>query len=208
MFRVKMCGVTRRNDALQAVYLGADMLGFIFYKKSRRRVSQTQARKIIRELPPVIDRVGVFVDHDVQEAVRIAQKLQLDFLQLHGQYGVTDVKSIQRAGFKVIQAYHIRDKSDYDVVYKSNADLILLDNKTPRQAGGTGRQFDWSLLPPRKIHNLMLAGGVTAENVEEGLRRFMPLVIDVNSGVEYSPGLKSASKMRQFFRLTKRLRNE
>ncbi|MEA2031932.1 MAG: phosphoribosylanthranilate isomerase [candidate division Zixibacteria bacterium] len=205
-FVVKVCGFTRPKDAALAAQLGADMIGMIFYRKSPRWVSQKIAKTIVSIIPPTVARVGVFVDLDTNAVLRVARRLQLDYIQLHGDYSKKDINRIHLGGFKVIKVFHITTKSDYTSVMTSSADLVLLDNRTGGRSGGTGQRFDWGISPPKKISNLVLAGGITADNVEEGIKRFSPLMVDVNSGVESSPGIKSAAKLRDFFTLCNRLR--
>ena len=199
-FKIKVCGMTRPSDALTAVSLGADMIGMIFYRRSPRRVSQATAMKIRKVLPATVQAAGVFVEHDVDRIARTAERLRLDFVQLHGQYTTGDVRRLQSLGLKVIRVHHIGSATDYRAVYRDRADLVLLDNRSDTAVGGTGQRFDWGLKPPRLIANLVLAGGISVDNVEEGVRQFRPLVVDVNSGVENSPGIKSPAKLKRLFR--------
>jgi len=204
--RVKVCGITRPSDALLATELGADMIGLIFYRKSSRWVTQTQARRIIAELPPIVSRVGVYVDEDIDTILRRASKLHLDFIQLHGREPKSYITRLQREGLKVIRSFSVKKRSDYRDVVASRADLCLLDNSTDAKLGGTGSTFDWTLIPPRKIPNLVLAGGINADNVSKGVKLFGPLVVDVNSGVEMRPGEKSRAKLKRFFEKCDRMR--
>lgn len=205
-FRVKVCGVTRPQDAMLAAGVGADMIGLIFYRRSPRSVSVAQASRIVRSLPPVVLRVGVFVDESTERMLRIGRHLKLDFIQLHGQESNTVVRRLQREGFRVIKAFPISSVKDYVEVGRSKADLRLLDHRTDYQRGGTGKTFDWSIRPRGKLVNLVLAGGIDVDNVAEGIRLFDPLVVDVNSGVESRPGIKSASKLKAFFAECDRIR--
>jgi phosphoribosylanthranilate isomerase len=205
-FKVKVCGITRPADAQLASRLGADMIGMIFYKKSPRCVTLKQARDIIAVLPPVVDRVGVFVNEDFQKMLRIAGQLRLDYVQLSGDEPARMIAAIRKHGLKVIKSYQVVSASDYDELFRSRADLVMLDNRTESAYGGTGRTFDWGCKPPRLISNLVLAGGITAENVATGVELFRPLVVDVNSGVESSAGIKSADKLKQFFNQCDKLR--
>jgi phosphoribosylanthranilate isomerase len=205
-FQVKVCGVTRVEDALLAAKLGADMIGMIFYHASPRCLSVSAARSIVRQLPATVDRVGVFVNEDVATILKAAERLNLDYIQLHGDETAGDIVTLKRNGYKVIKAYRLSSKTDYARLYASKADLVLVDNMTDDRRGGTGRPFDWRLIPLRKIPNLVLAGGISADNIEAGVKRFAPLVVDVNSGVETRPGVKSAAKLRRFFQGCDRLR--
>jgi len=205
-FRVKVCGVTRTRDAVLAAELGADMIGLIFYRRSPRMVTVSQATQIIRGLPPVVRRVGVFVDESVEKMLRIGRRLQLDFIQLHGGESTRLVRRLQSEGFRVIKAFSISSAGDYAPLVRSKADLRLLDHRTEYQLGGTGETFDWSIRPKGKLDNLVLAGGIDVDNLAEGIRLFDPLVIDVNSGVESRPGIKSSSKLKAFFAECDRIR--
>ena len=205
-FQIKVCGITRPGDALLAAKLGADMFGFIFYKKSPRYISATAARKIIEVIPATIDRVGVFVDANLETLLKTAGRLKLDYVQLHGKTTNAMIKKIQNSGLRVIQAYHIANKSDYKKATAISADIVQLDNSTIGKPGGTGQRFNWNIKPKPIIPNLMLSGGISADNVLEGLRTFGPIIIDVNSGVEISPGKKSEKKLKQFFNICNRIR--
>lgn len=197
-FRVKICGLTRPADVRAAQRHGADLIGFIFYRHSPRYVKPGTAASLAREASPVIDRVGVFVDATYDEAMRTAEEVGLHWVQLHRSNSKQLIGRLQKQGLRVIKAFHVRRRSDYTPLYESAADLVMLDNATADRPGGTGQTFDWSVRPPRRIGNLMLAGGINAENVEEGIAEFRPLVIDVNSGVETSPGRKSSRKVKAF----------
>ncbi|HQL24650.1 MAG TPA: phosphoribosylanthranilate isomerase, partial [candidate division Zixibacteria bacterium] len=198
-FRVKVCGITRPEDAAVAVTNGADLIGLIFYSRSPRRVSPDAAAAIITKLPPVVHRVGVFVDDPLDRVLATAARLDLDFLQLHGPYTDDDVRRARRVGFRTIRLRTVRRPSDYAAFYTDPADIVMVDHPSGALAGGTGTAFDWRIRPPVPIVNLMLAGGITADNLAEGVRTFQPLVVDVNSGVEEAPGVKSAEKMKRFF---------
>ena len=205
-FKVKVCGITRKQDAVAAAHFGADFIGMIFWPQSPRAVTEAEAREIITGLYPTVQRVGVFVEMPMESILAVATRLLLDWVQLHGPYTDADAKKVRRAGFRVIRVRHIEAQDDYKRLVIDPADLILLDNKAAALPGGTGRRFDWGLQPDRILPNLVLAGGVTAENVAEGVGIFKPLVVDVNSGVESDPGTKSHEKLEQFFQECNRIR--
>ncbi len=205
-FKIKVCGITRLKDALLAVRLGADMLGFVFFEKSPRYLTVAQAKNIVDKLPATINKVGVFVKPNLSTVQTASRELNLDYVQLHGTFNNALVRQLKNSGHKVIQSFHVESASDYNEIWKSNADIVHLDNKSDYTYGGTGKQFNWKIRPRQKIPNLMLAGGLKASNVTEGIKRFQPLVIDVNSGVESSPGSKSETKLKQFFKLCNELR--
>jgi phosphoribosylanthranilate isomerase len=205
-FKIKVCGMTRLKDALLAMQLGADMLGFVFYEKSPRHLTVPQAKNIIGKLPATLSKVGVFVEPNLSTVQTASRELKLDYVQLHGTFNNALVRQLKNSGYKVIQSFHVEDSKDYQEIWKSNADIVHLDNKAESVTGGTGKQFNWKIRPRRKIPNLMLAGGINFKNVAEGIKRFQPLAVDVNSGVESSPGIKSETKLKQFFKLCNELR--
>ncbi len=199
-FQVKVCGLTRPADVKAAVRLGADMIGFIFYRRSSRHVNMKTAALLAREVSPVVDRVGVFVGDSYDRIMRVAERVGLQWVQLHRSDSKGLVSRLHRQGLRVTISFHIATREDYAAVYDSSADLVMLDNATANLPGGTGAAFDWSIRPAGHIPNLVLAGGINVDNVAEGVRRFKPLVVDVNSGVESSPGKKSKAKLKAFLR--------
>ncbi len=207
-FRVKVCGVTRSEDAQYAEKLGADYIGMIFYRKSPRFLTQSKAKSLCKALMPTTQLVGVFVDQSKEQIIKIAMDLKLSLVQLHGTYTNRDIGYCQKYGFRVIKAFHLLKKSDYQKAMQSHADIVMIDNAGVNLPGGSGHSFDWSLLPKGKIQNLVLAGGINSSNVADGVKRFRPLIVDVNSGVEKAPGIKSGRLMKQFFEKCDRLRYE
>ncbi len=205
-FKIKVCGMTRERDALLAAKLGTDLIGMIFYSKSPRSITMKEARSITRALPATVQKVGVFVDEQVDRILEIGSRLLLDYIQLHGPYTSAQIRAIQKAGGRVINVYHVTSKKDYSRVLLDPADLVMLDNRSDDAVGGTGQTFDWGIRPPRNIPNLVLAGGISTDNLAEGIRRFTPLVVDVNSGVESRPGVKSPEKLKQFFAMCNSIR--
>ena len=199
MTRIKCCGMTRIEDALLAAQLGADAIGVVFTARSRRRVSLEQARAICRALPPFVSTVALFMDDDaglVQEAIDVVQP---DLLQFHGnerddwcaQFGRRYLKAIAM-GEGAAALSRLRD-------YPGAAGL-LLDGHGFGEAGGSGKAFDWSLMPKDLAQPLMLAGGLTPANVAEAVRIARPWAVDVASGIESAPGIKDPQKMADFVR--------
>ncbi len=199
MTRIKCCGMTRIEDALLAAQLGADAIGMVFTARSRRRVSLDQARAICRALPPFVSTVALFMDDDaglVQEAI---DAVQPDLLQFHGnerddwcaQFGRRYLKAIAM-GEGAAALLRLRD-------YQGAAGL-LLDGHGLGEAGGSGKAFDWSLMPKDLAQPLILAGGLTPANVAEAVRIARPWAVDVASGVESAPGIKDPQKMADFMR--------
>ncbi|UCC45551.1 MAG: phosphoribosylanthranilate isomerase [Candidatus Zixiibacteriota bacterium] len=206
-FQVKVCGITRTTDAELVADLGGDMVGFVFYTKSPRRISVRAAADISRSgAVALVDRVGVFVDERVARILRIAERVRLDLIQLHGNETAKEVAAIQKAGFRVIKAHRVSCSDDWERAARSRADLIMADRMTRELPGGSGKQFDWSIRPRRKLPNLVLAGGISVDNLAEGVKLFKPILVDVSSGVETRPGIKSSRKLRAFFAECNRLR--
>ncbi len=205
-FKVKVCGITREKDALAAVKYGADILGFIFYKKSPRFVSVVKANKIISVIPPTVIRVGVFVNEDKIKVLKTAQNLQLDFIQLSGNEPQSDIRFLLKNGFKIIKTIAVATQNDIEKVKKFDVDVIHLDCADTKLYGGSGKQFNWNLKLPKSLKNIMLAGGINSGNVAKGIKKFKPLIIDVNSGVEFKPGYKSEKLLQEFFKRVNKIR--
>jgi len=199
--RVKICGITNGSDARHAARLGADYLGFNFYAGSPRCISPLQARKIIRRLPGRVIAVGVFVDAPLRRVRQVAQEAGLAVVQLHGRESARQVTALANE-FVVWKAIRVRGKVPTAQLKKfRHADAILLDTFRRGQKGGTGRTFDWRLArAAKRAARIVLAGGLTPENVAEAVRRVRPFAVDVASGVEKRPGKKDVAKMRKFIR--------
>ena len=199
--KVKICGMTNLKDVKVAVDGGVDAVGFIFYKKSPRSVTMQAVRKIVLELPPFVDSVGVFVNETAEQINKIADRCNLDRVQLHGNESPTFCKKIRRRVIKVIRVKDIQSLkklSDYPV------SSFLLDTFSEDQYGGTGRVFDWNLAyPAKKYGPIILAGGLTPNNVRQAIQRIQPYGVDVCSGVESQPGIKDHKKMQIFLKNVK-----
>ncbi len=199
MLRVKICGITNLEDALLAAALGADALGFIFYPPSPRSVAPDAARAIVAQLPPFVSTVGVFVDEDAATVKELAAQVGLDWLQLHGKETPEYCRSLGR---RVIKGFRIRDESSLAdlAAYQSAVQALLLDTYKKGQVGGTGETFNWDLArEARKYGPIILAGGLTPENVAQAIATAQPQAVDVASGVEAAPGKKDPEKLRAFF---------
>ena len=200
-----MCGMTRLEDALCAAEAGVDAIGFIFYKKSKRYIDPADARLIIDQLPPFIDTVGVFVDKKRQDVEEIIQFCRLGFAQLHGEESPKYCERLLRfaSPCQVIKAFRVGPQTTAEdfVPYAPHVKAFLLDTYDKELAGGTGRSFDWSIIEKLRLENpYILAGGLNAQNVAEAVRVVRPSILDVNSGVEVSPGVKDHSLIRAFVR--------
>ncbi|HNP01957.1 MAG TPA: phosphoribosylanthranilate isomerase [Agitococcus sp.] len=194
--RVKICGITRLTDALDAIRLGADALGFVFYQPSPRAVSIEQARSIIQQLPPFVTTVGLFVDAPAEDVQQVLAQVPLSLLQFHGdepqdycqQFGVPWIKAL-------------RMQPNVDIVAKiaeyPQASGILLDAWHPQLKGGTGESFDWRHWP-QSTKPLILAGGLTPENVSEAIHLTQAYAVDVSGGVEVSKGIKEFTLLQAF----------
>jgi len=196
MVKVKICGITSLEDALTAVAAGADALGFVFHPASPRHIFPEQAAAIIRQLPPFIQTVGLFVDESRDTVNTTADRCGLDIVQLHGDETPDFCSSINR---RVIKAFRIKDIFSLDAVSDYCIAACLLDAWSPAAHGGTGRTFNWEIASAAAAQRpIILAGGLTPDNVAEAVRRVKPYAVDVSSGVESSPGHKDADKLRKF----------
>jgi phosphoribosylanthranilate isomerase len=203
--RVKMCGTTRLEDALAAVRYGVDALGFIFYAKSPRYISPADAAEIIKQLPPLIDRVGVFVNAPKEDVIAAAAA-GLSLLQLHGNESVEYCLDIRRRlpFCSIIKAFRVGEESRREdfTPYNECADAFLLDTYVQGAKGGTGKVFDWSIIERLKLQRpVFLAGGLSSENVVSAIREVQPFAVDINSGVESQPGIKDHARLAELLQL-------
>ncbi|MGE4407324.1 phosphoribosylanthranilate isomerase [Pseudomonas sp.] len=195
--RSKICGITRVEDALVAAEAGADAIGLVFYARSPRAVSVQQARAIIAALPPFVTTVGLFVNASRCELNELLEAVPLDMLQFHGDESPADCEGYHRPWFKALRVGNGEDIAAQVARYP-NASAILLDTFVAGVPGGTGERFDWSLIPPALSKPLILAGGLTADNVQQAIAQVRPYAVDVSGGVEASKGIKDADKVATF----------
>ncbi len=192
--RVKICGITNAQDALLAEHYGADAIGLIFVPESKRFVSAQQAKPISNALSPLINRVGVFRNSSLEHIREIAQELKLDTIQLHGHEDAVFAKALGR-DHRVIKAISFSKALDLNELKAFPADALLLDGLKP----GSGESFDWSQAAFLKAFpRLILAGGLTPENVQEAIAALRPYAVDLASGVEASVGKKDPVKLKTF----------
>ncbi|ABA57527.1 phosphoribosylanthranilate isomerase [Nitrosococcus oceani ATCC 19707] len=197
--RVKFCGITRREDAIQAIRLGADAIGLVFYPESPRAVSPQQAYQIVRELPPFVTVVGLFVNAASCYLQQILDKVPIDILQFHGEESPEECGYYGRSYIKAIRMAEGVDLPSLARSYES-ASALLLDAYQAGVPGGTGRAFDWRRIPKNFSKAVILAGGLTPENIAQAVRQVRPYAVDVSGGVERIKGVKDAAKMAAFMR--------
>lgn len=197
--RIKICGITRPEDGLEAVRLGADAIGLVFYSKSPRLVDNTQARLICQALPPFVTVVGLFVNAEPERIKLVLESVPLDVIQFHGSEipGECDIY-----GRPYIKAVTMEPGLDISSVLEDypNATGFLLDAYHPDLPGGSGQVFDWHEIPTDLPKPIILAGGLDPDNVAEAVRRVSPYAVDVSSGVEVSKGIKDPAKIAAFIR--------
>ncbi len=195
--RVKICGITRLEDALVAVDLGVDALGLVFYAPSPRNVTIATAADVARQIPAFVSVVGLFVNAEPSFVEEVIANVGLSLLQFHGDETPEDC---ERFGLPYIKA--IRVKADTNLVQYArdftSAKALLLDTYTEGVAGGTGQMFDWNLIPSALPKPVILAGGLQANNVAQAIRQVKPYAVDVSGGVEATKGIKDAQKIAAF----------
>lgn len=195
--KIKICGITNADDALAAVDMGADLLGFNFYPKSKRYITVDKAHAIINKLPTFVDTVGLFVNATAEEVREVVGEGMLNWIQLHGDETPEFCDSLSDVGVKIIKAIRVRSKKDIKSVKNFFTDVILLDAYDAKLYGGTGKVFDWKLVSNIQ-QRIFLAGGITPENAVKAIEVGV-YGIDVCSGIESEPGKKDHEKMRRLF---------
>lgn len=197
--RVKICGITRPEDGLEAARLGADAIGLVFYAPSPRAVTVERAAEIAASLPPFVTRVGLFVDARPAEVEAVLAAVRLDLLQFHGDE--TEAECV-RFGYPYLKAMSMRPKLDVAAAMAAypSASGFLLDAYHPAVPGGSGACFDWTRVPNERPRPIVLAGGLTPTNVADAVRAVRPYAVDVSSGVEAAKGIKDVTKMAEFIR--------
>lgn len=194
--RVKICGITRRQDAEFAVKMGADALGLVFYAPSPRAVTIAQAAEICRLLPPFVSVVGLFVNAEAADVKTTIEQVPLSLLQFHGDESPAFCEQFDRPYMKAVRMQQPEDLQHAAEKY-AQANALLLDSFKAGVPGGTGQTFDWSMITPVD-KALILAGGLSAENVAAAIRQIRPYGVDISGGVESAKGIKDKEKMRKF----------
>jgi phosphoribosylanthranilate isomerase len=202
--RVKICGITKEEQGRAIAEFGATALGFICVPTSPRYVTPAQIQQIVRQLPPTVDRIGVFADADIAEIRQIVARSSLTGVQLHGRESLEFCRQLRQAlpGTELIKALKVRTRESLveAKAYRESADALLLDAYHPQLLGGTGKTLDWNAIASFQLPlPWFLAGGLTPDNIEEALKQLHPDGIDLSSGVERSPGDKDLDRVALLF---------
>jgi len=194
---VKVCGITRIEDAIHAVESGADAIGFVFFEKSPRYINLEKAAEIAKILPPFVSKVALFVNALEVEIRSVLDTVPLDLLQFHGEESPEECRSYRRP---YIKAVRMEDSVDLYQICDDYADAsaLLLDSFIEGIQGGTGQRFDWSRVPSDLDKQIILAGGLTSKNVAKAISEISPYAVDVSGGVEIKKGIKDAAKIEEF----------
>lgn len=197
MTKIKICGITNFDDAKAAIDFGADALGFVFFRESPRNISPEKAALIIAKLPVFTTTVGVFVDEPVEKIQKIVEQTGLDVIQLHGE----EPPEACRMSRRVIKGIRVKSLESLEPLskYQNIVSAFLLDTFEPHMPGGTGQVFNWDIaVEAKNFGRIILAGGLTPDNISEAIRRVKPYAVDVSSGVELTKVKKDHQKMRLF----------
>lgn len=202
--KVKICGITRIEDALCAVESGAWAIGFIFYKKSPRYIEPLKVKEINNLIPEYIRKIGVFVNSSLEEMLKVAEISGINTFQLHGEESPEICLNLPK---EVIKAFRPENESDLQQIEKYKTNTFLIDAKVSGAYGGTGKTSDWKLAKQAKEYgNIILAGGINSENIIRAIKEVQPFAIDLSSSVEISPGIKDHSKIKEIFNLIKEIK--
>lgn len=199
MVRIKICGITRVEDARVCASLGADAIGLVFHGTSPRAVTIAQAKTVLSALPPFVTSVGLFVDASALEVKTILAQVPLDLLQFHGEESADFCRSFNRPYLKAVRVKPGLDLVQYASRF-ADAKGLLLDAHVEGLAGGSGQSFDWTLIPAQLPLPIVLAGGLNPNNVAAAVRSVRPAAVDVSSGVEAAKGIKDAVKIAAFIK--------
>ena len=200
--RVKVCGITAVADALMVSAASVDAVGLVFYPKSKRNLSIAQAADICRALPPFVTTVGLFLDADADFVREVLAAVPLDVLQFHGSETPDYCRQFPRPYLKAVGMKGLAESGGFAAYAERYPDAqgFLVDSHAPGAAGGTGETFDWTQVPQDYPKPIILAGGLTPENVAEAIRTSRVYAVDVSSGVEATPGVKDVVKVAAFMR--------
>ena len=198
--KVKICGITNIEDAVLSENLGADALGFIFYEKSKRYISPKTANDIIKHLSPFTLKVGVFVNENSDKINAESKTAGINIVQLHGD---EKPELIAEINLPVIKAFRINDEFDFKILEEYKNCYFLFDTYSSMQFGGTGKTFNWDIIPKRFADKIILSGGISISNIKRIIDEVNPYAVDLSSSVEDYPGKKSELKLKQFFNILK-----
>ena len=204
--RVKICGITSVKDAIFAVNAGADAIGLVFYAPSPRFVTIEQAQQIVAAMPPFVSVVALFVNALPIEIETVLAQVRIDIVQFHGDETRSDCEQIKLPYYKAIRVKADTNLLQYEAEF-SSAKALLLDTYSDAAFGGTGQVFDWGLVPQNLTKPVILAGGLTAENVALGIKQVRPYAVDVSGGVERSKGVKDVAKIAAFMHAVQKSRS-
>ena len=205
--KVKICGITSVKDALAVGYSGADAIGLVFYPKSSRFISSAQAAEICAALPPFIKVVGLFLDASKDEVADVLEQVPLDLLQFHGSETPEYCRSFSRPYMKAVGMLGLSDFASYADQYPDSK-AFLVDSHTPGSAGGTGKTFDWNDIPNDYKKPIILAGGLNPDNIANAIESTSVYAVDLSSGVEILPGIKSEEKITALMQEVKRVEHK
>lgn len=197
--RIKICGITRSEDAVVAAAAGADAIGFVFYRDSPRYIEPRRANEIAAGIPPFVSTVGLFVDAAPAAIEACMRELRIDYLQFHGNESASFCSQFGVPFLKAIRVRPGQDLLQYAANF-SSARALLLDAFVDGVPGGTGQGFDWTLIPRNLPLPIVLSGGLSPDNIREAVRSVNPWAVDVSSGVEVAKGIKDADKITRFIR--------
>ncbi len=204
--KIKICGITNIDDAQLCCNLGADAIGFIFYKKSKRYIEPQKAFEIIKQLPPFIIKVGVFVNENPQTINELSKEAKLNLVQLHGEETQKDIDIIT---LPVVKALRVGNNFNYSILNNYKNCSFLLDSFDEKEYGGTGKKFMWQSIPEEIKTKIVLAGGIVQKDLEYIFNKIKPYAIDVSSSLEVYPGKKDEQKTIDFFNeFNRRVLNE
>lgn len=201
--KIKICGITRKEDALLCSEYGADAIGFIFYPKSKRYIQPERAKEIANLLPPLFMKIGVFVNEKITEVNRIAKLVGLNAVQLHGS---ESPEYVEQMTHPVIKSFGVDNSFDFSKIDAYRNCEILLDVKDTDQFGGTGKSFDWNLIPNALRDKGIIAGGVSSNNIKKIYSLINPGAVDLSSSVEASPGIKDKNKIIEVLNIIKQIK--
>ena len=201
--KIKTCGITNLDDALLCESEGADALGFIFYKKSKRYIEPELVKNIVMHLSPFTMKVGVFVNESVDFINKTASELNLNAVQLHGEES-PDI--IEKINLPVIKSFRINNEFNFSILEKYSNNSFLFDTYSDSGYGGTGEVFNWKLIPEEIKSKIILAGGISIDNIADIFTNIKPAAVDLSSSLESEPGKKDKDKVKEFFKKINYLR--